>query len=455
MNETELLILGIGVSEHKTDGVIRFEHFCRVFNLPYQILGDGKIWKGGDMSVGAGGGQKINEVLEAIENMENRLIILCDTFDLFPLAGSTEIIKKFNKICDKDSILFSSEVFCWPDSSLSKSYPKQESKYRYLNSGSIMGYRDNIYNMIKNGLVNDNDDDQLFFTYKYLSEEKIILDHKCELFQAVNGSKDDLIIHKNRIYNKYTNSYPVFIHGNGPAKLFLNHVENYIEPQPFYNYAYTMQEMQQMYNQPAVFIAAYVDSDQWTSFQNFITSISKIDYQNKKICIYDKSNNSKADILCNDYGYTYRFNVSTYEFQDFKELKCAYYFMLEQRCTITNTNILHELIPMCNGYHRIISPMLTCKTKNLYSNFWGDLGLDGYYARSGNYIELVQKQLRGLWNVPYVTGAILFSREIIENYDIMRDNKFGDNDMRLCFNLRRDTLFMYMCNLNTYGFIEA
>lgn len=454
MNEQELLILGIGVSQHKTDGVLRFEHFCQSFNLSYQILGNGKMWRGGDMSAGVGGGQKINEVLEAIKNMDNRLILLCDTFDLFPLASSKEIIDKFNNLCDKNSVLFSSEVFCWPNSELSESYPETNTKYRYLNSGSIMGYRDNIYRMINNESIKDNDDDQLFFTLKYLSGDKIVLDHKCEIFQTINGSKDDLVIHKNRVYNKYTNSYPIFIHGNGPSKIFLNHIENYIEPQPFYDYSYTLKETQQLNIQPSVFIATYIDSNQWTDFQDFISSISKINYQNKKIYVYDKTNNLTANIFCDGLNYIYKPNISSYVFNDFKESDCQYYFMLEQRCMITNMNFLHELIPLCNGYNRIISPMLTCKTNDFYSNFWGDLNPNGYYARSNDYIELVKQQKRGLWNVPYVTGAILMDRTVIENYDIMKPNKFIDIDMQLCFNLRQYTLFMYMCNLKNYGHIS-
>ena len=94
----DILILGIGVSVHKTDGVIRFERFCKAYNLPYKIIGEGKVWRGGDMFVGTGGGQKINELLEAIKPMENKLIIMCDTYDQIPIAGKEEIISKFHKL---------------------------------------------------------------------------------------------------------------------------------------------------------------------------------------------------------------------------------------------------------------------------------------------------------------------------------------------------------------------
>lgn len=455
----DLLVLGIGVSPCKTDGVLRFEHFCRLFNISYKILGDGKIWHGGDMSAGAGGGQKINEVLEAIENMDNRLIILCDTFDIFILASKEEIIEKFNKLCDKDHVLFSSEVFCWPEKSLAQHYPEVQTKYKYLNSGCIMGYRDNIYNLIKNGEVKNNDDDQLFFTRKFLSGEKIILDYKCELFQALNGSVQDMVIHKNRIFNKYTNSYPIFIHGNGPAKLFLNHLENYIESDPKPNYIVPIRPQTNLLSDkkfvfPKVFVALYIDSSKNQEYELFMNSVADIDYKNKDVWVYDKNYNNQTKEFINLVGFKYQDNQQKYVFDDFKSTECDYYFLLEQKCIITNKNILHELVPHCAGYYRVIAPLLQNKDSRYFTNFWGDLDGNGYYARSSDYMSLVDGNTRGLWNVPYVSAAIVMDRSIIVDWDLSADNKFKvDNDMHLCCNLRKYTLFMYMANFNHYGYL--
>ena len=40
-------------------------------------------------------------------------------------------------------------------------------------------------------------------------------------------------------------------------------------------------------------------------------------------------------------------------------------------------------------YRKIIAPLVTRHGK-LWSNFWGALSLDGYYARSEDYIDIVQ-----------------------------------------------------------------
>lgn len=449
----DFLILGIGVSEHKTDGVLRFEHYCKKLGLPYKILGEGRKWHGGDMSAGMGGGQKINEVVAAIEGMENKLLIICDTFDLIPVAGAEEILSKFNNLCGCEKILFSSEVYCWPDQNLEAVYPKTDTKYRFLNSGCIMGYRDQIYNLIKNGnnSVKDNDDDQLFFTRKYLAGENIVLDNQCHLFQAINGARQDIVLYKNRVYNKYTNSYPVFLHGNGPSKLFLNHIENYVEPQFQVNFPSSPSKSN---NTSKVFMALYVDSGEKGKRTDFMNSVADINYDNKTVFVYDKSFDDEFGRLVNVAGYRYLANCGSYRYEDFINSDCDYYFLLEQKCIITNKKIIEELLTYTDGNHRIISPLLHKSDNKFFTNYWGALDNSGYYKRSDDYMDLVQYSFRGLWNAPYVSGAILFHGDIIRNWDLTEKNKHSnDTDMHLCFCLRKNTLFMYMVNFNTYGYL--
>lgn len=444
---SDLLILGIGVSPEKNDGVLRFEHYCNMFNLPYQILGHGKKWNGGDMEAGIGGGQKINELLKAIESMDNKLLIVCDTFDVIPIAGIDEIKLQFNRLTKQNQILFSSEIYCWPNKSLASLYPKYESKYSYLNSGGFMGYRDDIYDLIKDGMIKDNSDDQYYFTMKYLANPSdnnpIILDSHCELFQTLGGSCTDIVLHKNRVYNHYTNSYPIFIHGNGPSKLYLNYLENYIG---------TTALSTATQSESSVFFAVYIDSSS-CDISKIINQIKFIRHESKTVYLYDRSYSDTNKESIELHGYIYKSNVTTYVTDDFINSNCEYYFLLEQHCYITKPDILQHLIPLCNGYHRIIAPML-CRTKSLYSNFWGALDNKGFYKRSDDYLDLVNKKKRGLWNMPYISGAILISKQIISNWDITQPNKYSDVDMQLCNNFRKNTLFMYVSNLEYYGYIE-
>lgn len=476
----EILILGIGVSVHKTDGVLRFERFCKAHKLPYKIVGEGKVWYGGDMAAGAGGGQKINEILEVIKTLDNKLIVMCDTFDLFPVAGAEEIIHKFKILTKPGQILFTSEVFCWPDSSLANVHPttqiednygvKMINKYRFLNSGGIIGYRDDIYKLITgdncngNGnsdvgdignVVKNNDDDQLFFTLKYLDmlgldQNKIVLDTHCHMFQAVNGCADDLVIHRNRIYNKYTNSYPIFIHGNGPAKSHLNNYENYLVPSLSRDNSAVSHDVIKK-----IFIALYIDSTE-PSYIDFLYHVSKLTYPNKTIYIYDRAESELDEEIEGLSDYVYKPNTNGYVFSDFLESNCNYYFLLEEKCLITKMDILEELVSYLNSNdnYRVIAPMLVGKSNRIGSNFWGALDGNGFYRRSADYLDIVGYNRRGIWNVPYITGAILFSKDLIANWDLLKMNKYSSHcDMSICYNMRRETLFMYVTNNHSYGYV--
>ncbi|ANB50371.1 putative procollagen-lysine [Powai lake megavirus] len=450
----DILILGIGVSLKKNDGVLRFEKYCQIFDLPYLIVGDGKIWKGGDMSVGAGGGQKINELLIALKTIiDNKLIIVCDTFDLFPVANKQEILNKYYQICgEKERVVFSSEVYCWPEKNLANTYteiyPNIISKYRYLNSGSFMGRRNDIYAMLNNIL--DTDDDQLFFTKKYLQTSSIILDVECQLFQAINGSTDDIGIHDYRVYNKYTKTFPIFIHGNGPAKTFLNYLENNLHPKSLINII----NAKPIIGQYKVFIALYIDSNSINELKIFLDNVTKINYNNKIVYVYDKSHSDYFKQLLEMLGFIYSSNVSNYVFVDFVKTNCDYYFLLEQNCILTNPLTLETLIYLCRNNNRIISPLLIGKENTNFSNFWGALDKNGYYKRSDDYLNIIRQEKIGLWNVPYVYGVILFDKSIINDWNLSQYEKHQDDrDMNLCFNLRKYTLFMYTCNLDCYGYI--
>eukprot|EP00091_Calanus_sinicus_P007164 TRINITY_DN18082_c0_g1_i1.p1 TRINITY_DN18082_c0_g1~~TRINITY_DN18082_c0_g1_i1.p1 ORF type:complete len:198 (+),score=29.77 TRINITY_DN18082_c0_g1_i1:43-636(+) len=109
---------------------------------------------------------------------------------------------------------------------------------RFLNSGGFIGPADTLYQMlIAGGEIKNTDDDQLFYTKIYLDNElktkyKIQLDHKAELFQNLNGEQDNIELrfagNEPFVQNLVYSSMPKVIHGNGPSKLFLSTLGNYL-----------------------------------------------------------------------------------------------------------------------------------------------------------------------------------------------------------------------------------
>ena len=89
-------------------------------------------------------------------------------------------------------------------------------------------------------------------------------------------------------------------------------------------------------------------------------------------------------------------------------------------------DLIHEVSLLFRG---ILSPLLVQPGK-LFSNFWGAISHDGFYSRSDDYLSIVERKLIGLWNVPFVSSAILISKHKFEELMPAFDyNKVADSDM--------------------------
>ena len=141
----------VTVATNRTDGYRRFERSCKLFNFEVRTLGMGQGWKGGNMAY-AGGGWKVNLLKEELEKMKdevNTIVMFTDSYDVVVTAGKEALLSQFDTFGSK--IVFGSEGFCWPDSSLAKSYPEVKVGKRYLNSGGFIGSASNLYNMLISG----------------------------------------------------------------------------------------------------------------------------------------------------------------------------------------------------------------------------------------------------------------------------------------------------------------
>jgi hypothetical protein len=185
----------------------------------------------------------LSDYLQEIDN--NEIILFTDGNDAIFMANEDEILSKF--LSTKSKLIFSAEVGCWPDPSLSYLYPKTSGPYKYLNSGGFMGEVGLIKEMLE-----DNDFDlekfkksnQYVWTKRYLRhQDKIIIDSNCDIFCTFSPQSDrdlELIndpeiyfsglekwfalnfsINRNRIFNKISNTWPCQAHFNGFSKWLL------------------------------------------------------------------------------------------------------------------------------------------------------------------------------------------------------------------------------------------
>lgn len=234
----KLKLLSVATDKNHT-GFQNFMYSVNKCNISHKILGLDTEWKGGDMENSPGGGYKINLLKKELKTWTNdelreTILLFTDSYDVILLNNQYDILNKYYEALNKydyaNTILFSCEKSCWPDSTLQKDYPNvYNSSYLYLNSGSFIGNAMNIKKLICEYNINDNDDDQLYFTNIFLKHKLYIrcqLDYQCLMFQTLNNSIQDITIKCNHLYNSTTNSLPPIIHGNGPQenKLFLNYI---------------------------------------------------------------------------------------------------------------------------------------------------------------------------------------------------------------------------------------
>ena len=234
-NSYKLVVIAVA-SDEKHPGYKNYIHQLHKYGIHYKTLGLNKLWKGGDMEKGMGGGYKINLLKEElltwdINTLHSTILLFTDSYDVLINSSENNILNCYYEAMTKynkhNCVLFSAEKACWPDPSLACKYPKTDSSYLYLNSGGFIGTAHNIYSLIMDATISNTDDDQLFFTNIYLNDkfkELITLDHNCYLFQTLNDSIIDIKFHgKYIIHNILFNTYPLIIHGNGPEqyKLFM------------------------------------------------------------------------------------------------------------------------------------------------------------------------------------------------------------------------------------------
>ncbi|XP_023182462.1 procollagen-lysine,2-oxoglutarate 5-dioxygenase 2 isoform X2 [Xiphophorus maculatus] len=476
----KLVVLTVATKE--TDGFQRFMQTTNYFNYTVKVLGMGEMWKGGDVGRSIGGGQKVRLLKEAMENLaaqEDLVILFVDSYDLIFAGGPEEILRKFQQANHK--VLFAAEGLIWPDKRLADKYPLVRSGKRYLNSGGIIGYAPYVHRIVSQWDLHDNDDDQLFYTKIYLDPLKreslnMTLDHKCQIFQNLNGAVDEVLLKfgtdRVRVRNTAYNSLPVVVHGNGNTKMYLNYLGNYVPNAWNYEHGCShcdddLLDFSQLHEYPDVLVGVFIE--QPTPFlPEFFQRLLTLDYPKDKLKLFVHNNEvyhekhiqrfweENRDVFKSFKVVGPEENLSQGEARNMgmdlcrKDASCGYYFSIDSDVMLTNRQTLKLLIEQ---NRKVIGPLVTRHGK-LWSNFWGALSLDGYYARSEDYVDIVQRKRVGVWNIPYMAHIYLIKGTVLRN-ELKERNHFVleklDPDMALCRNSREMGVFMYITNRHEFG----
>jgi procollagen-lysine,2-oxoglutarate 5-dioxygenase len=131
------------------------------------------------------------------------------------------------------------------------------------------------------------------------------------------------------------------------------------------------------------------------------------------------------------------------------KIKCDYLFVVDSEAHLNNPHALKLLIEQ---NRKFVAPMLI-RPYAAWSNFWGMLSSDGFYARSPDYMDIVNNDRRGLWNVPFISSCYLIRGDVILDKQTRPNyvRNLLDPDMALCENLRRNEIFLYVSNRVNFG----
>lgn len=120
------------------------------------------------------------------------------SYDVIFLSDLQSVVNKFKETNAR--VLFSAEGALWPDKTLASVYPLPPKGKRYLNSGAFIAYAPELWEILNDKDLADDDDDQLFYTKIYVDDAKrehlkFKLDHTSDIFQNLYGalSKNDIL----------------------------------------------------------------------------------------------------------------------------------------------------------------------------------------------------------------------------------------------------------------------
>lgn len=180
-------------------------------------LGEGVEWRGGNMALGPGGGQKINLIKKHLETLDpNDVVMFLDGYDTFIHADQDMIMERY--LGFGKEIVFSAEKTCWPDVSMAQYFPQPENGYAYLNSGTFIGTVKALKKMFA-APIEDYEDDQLYVQQRYIScEHDVCLDHESYIFYCMAGAEQYARLDNGWLINGETRCTTCVVHGNGGAE---------------------------------------------------------------------------------------------------------------------------------------------------------------------------------------------------------------------------------------------
>jgi hypothetical protein len=203
------------VATQKTDGFNMLMNSAKKHSIDIDVLGMGERFYGLSLKL-----IWVRNYLEKIP--DDHVVLFVDGYDVFFCEGKREILRKFHQI--GAPFVIAAETGCWTHSDRLNEFPPSTTPFRYLNSGSYIGYVKNV-KAILSALQPDHRpwyNDQFLFIDHYLQNKNLYhLDTLGILFLPLYGiypHQYRIDPKKGTVYFFDTKTEPSLIHGNGPKE---------------------------------------------------------------------------------------------------------------------------------------------------------------------------------------------------------------------------------------------
>ncbi|CAE8644082.1 unnamed protein product, partial [Polarella glacialis] len=144
----------------------------------------------------------------------NEIVLFVDAFDVLIFGDREQIVRDFEALEEKEqrSIFFNAEQYCFPPG-FEKEYPETPHRWRYLNSGIIIGRVSALREMLPDPVddIIPGSDQAWYHRYYAAHHDKVGLDTNCAVIctaNGVNGPEDGVELHGRRLFNVDTGTYP-------------------------------------------------------------------------------------------------------------------------------------------------------------------------------------------------------------------------------------------------------
>lgn len=178
---------------------------------------------------------KIYILKNHIEQFQDDELILCiDGFDTL-INKNIEDLESIFYSFDTEIVISSEQFFTYQWSSYQDKFELIQSRYKYVNSGTIIGKVKHIKNMINEILIYPEFDmteiDQGLvgiWVYKNIDDDKKVkIDSECKITWVTSKDLDilsNIVDEQSEIKNPYTNTIPFIIHNVGNASPYNNEI---------------------------------------------------------------------------------------------------------------------------------------------------------------------------------------------------------------------------------------